>query len=170
MGTLLRDLLYGGRLLRKFPGFATMSILTLALGIGANVAIFGFVDELWLRPMPVPHADRVVRIFSSNPLGSGTIEHGSSSYPDFLDLKTSLGTMSGLTLMERRGALYDDGTQNNLVTAAVVSDNFFDVLQPAPAVGRSAAVAILLATSLLETLVPAMRAVRVDPMLALRNE
>jgi hypothetical protein len=147
-----------------------MSILTLALGIGANVAIFGFVDELWLRPMPVPHADRVVRIFSSNPLGSGTIEHGSSSYPDFLDLKTSLGTMSGLALMERRGALYDDGTQNNLVTAAVVSDNFFDVLQPAPAVGRSAAVAILLATSLLATLVPAMRAVRVDPVLALRNE
>jgi ABC-type lipoprotein release transport system permease subunit len=72
--------------------------------------------------------------------------------------------------MERRGALYDDGTQNNLVTAAVVPDNFFDVLQPAPAVGRSAAVAILLATSLLATLAPAMRAVHVDPMLALRNE
>jgi len=137
MGPFLRDLRYGMRMLGKFPGFAVMAILTLALGIGANVAIFSFVDELWLRSMPVPHADRLVRVFTSDPRGAGEIERWLSSYPDYEDLKSNLRTMDGLALLERRGALYDDGTQNNLVTAAVTSDNFFDVLQPAPAFGRA---------------------------------
>ena len=137
MGLFLRDLRYGLRMLGRFPGFAAIAILTLALGIGANVAIFSFVDELWLRAMPVPHSDRLVRIFTSDPRGAGEIARGPSSYPDYVDLKNNLSTMSGLALLERRGALYDDGAQNNLVTAAVVSDNFFEVLQPSPAYGRA---------------------------------
>jgi putative ABC transport system permease protein len=137
METLLQDIRYGFRMLRKTPGFTVVAIVTLALGIGANVAIFSFVDELWLRPMPVPHADQLVRIFTSNPSSKGEIERGWNSYPDFADLRTSAKTLSGVALIERRGALYDDGVQNNLVTAAVLSDNFFDVLQPVPALGRT---------------------------------
>lgn len=137
MGSLLQDLRYGWRMLLKAPGFTLVAIVTLALGIGANVAIFGFVDELWLRPMPVPEANRVVRVFTSNPRGNGEVERGWSSYPDFEDMRSRSKTLSGLALMERRGALYDDGTQTTLVTAAVLSNNFFDVLQPTPAVGRT---------------------------------
>jgi predicted permease len=137
MGTILQDIRYGLRMLRRSPGFTVVAIITLALGIGTNVAIFSFVDELWLRPMPVPHADQLVRIFTSNPSSKGEIERSWSSYPDFVDLRTNIKTLSGVALMERRGALYDDGVQNSLVTAAVLSDNFFDVLQPATAVGRT---------------------------------
>ena len=137
MGTILQNIGYGWRMLRKSPGFTAVVMLTLALGIGSNVAIFSFVDELWLRPLPVPDADQLVRIYTSNPSGAGEVERGWSSYPDFADLRANVKTLSGIALMERRGALYDDGTQNNLVSAAVVSDNFFDVLQPAPALGRT---------------------------------
>lgn len=136
METLLHDVRYAFRMLRKTPGFTVVTILTLALGIGTNVAIFSFVDELWLRPMPVPHADQLVRLFTSNPSSKGEIERGWSSYPDFIDLR-SAKTLSGVALLERRGALYDDGVENHLVTAAVLSDNFFDVLQPVPALGRT---------------------------------
>ena len=136
METLFQDLRYGLRQLRKAPGFTITAVITLALGIGANVSIFSYVDELWLRPMPVPHADQLVRVFSSNPSSKGEIEHGYSSYPDFEDLRRDTKTLSGVALYEGRGAMLDDGGQNKLVLASVISDNFFDVLQPKPAVGR----------------------------------
>lgn len=135
MATLIQDLRYGLRVLRKSPGFTIIAVLTLALGIGVNVAIFSFVDELWLRPMPVPQADRLVRIFTSSFSSQGEIERGYNSYPDFQDLRNAK-TLSGVALLERRGAMYDDGSQNRLVIAAVLSDNFFEVLQPSPAYGR----------------------------------
>jgi putative ABC transport system permease protein len=136
MATLLQDLRYGFRVLRKSPGFTSIAIVTLALGIGANVAIFSYVDELWLRPMPVAHADRLVRIYTSSPSSKGEVERGESSYPDFEDLRGAK-TLAGVAVLERRGAMYDDGSQNRLVVAAVLSDNFFDVMHPSPAHGRT---------------------------------
>jgi putative ABC transport system permease protein len=136
METLLQDIRYGLRMLRKSPGFTAVAVITLALGIGANVAIFSYVDELWLRPMPVPHSSHLVRIFTSNPSSGGEIERGYSSYPDFEDLRKNAKSLSGIALYEGRGAMLDDGQQNKLVTAAALSDNFFDVLQPKPALGR----------------------------------
>ncbi len=136
MVTLIQDIRFGLRMLRNSSGFTAIALITLAVGIGANVAIFSYVDELWLRPMPVPRADRVVRIFTSNPSSEGEVERGYSSYPDFEDLKANAKTLAGVALHEGRGAMLDDGVQNKLVTASVVSDNFFDVLQPRPAIGR----------------------------------
>lgn len=136
MESLLQDMRYGLRMLRKSPGFVAVAVITLALGIGANVAIFSYVDELWLRPMPVPQANQLVRIFTSNPSSKGEIERGLSSYPDFEDLRRNTKTLSGVALYEGRGAMLDDGVQNKLVLASVISDNFFDVLQPKPALGR----------------------------------
>ena len=75
MESFLQDVRYGLRMLRKSPGFAAIAVITLAFGIGANVAIFSYVDELWLRPMQVPHVSQLVRIFASNP-GSDGNEHG----------------------------------------------------------------------------------------------
>jgi predicted permease len=136
MYTLLQDVRHGIRMLRKSPGFTAVAIFTLAIGIGANVAIFSYVDEMWLRPMPVPQSDRLVRVFTSNPSSQGEIERGSSSYPDFEDLRHNTKTLSGVALCEGRGAMLDDGVQNKLVLASLISDNFFDVLQPKPALGR----------------------------------
>jgi len=135
MKTLAQDMRYGLRMLRKSPGFATVAVITLALGIGANVAIFSYVDELWLRPLPVPHASQVVRVFTSNP-SSGGSERGENSYPDFEDLRRDTKTLAGVAAYQGRGAMIDDGVQNKLVLASLISDNFFEVLQPQPAAGR----------------------------------
>ena len=137
MATLIQDLRYGLRVLHNSPAFAAIAVLTLALGIGANVAIFSFVDELWLHPMPVPHPEQLVRIFTSSPTADGENQRGLNSIPDFEDLRATTRTLSGVALLERRGALYDDGSQNRLASAAVVSNNFFDVLRPSPAYGRT---------------------------------
>jgi len=131
------DLRYAARKLRTSPGFTAVAIATLALGIGANVAIFSLVDEVWLRPMPVPHNERLIRIFTSNPSSEGVIAQGYSSYPDFLAVRQATRTLSGVAVLERRGAQLDAGRENKLVTAAVLSNNFFDVLAPAPALGRT---------------------------------
>lgn len=136
MESVLQDIRFGLRMLRKSPGFTAVALITLAVGIGANVAIFSYVDELWLRPMPVPHADRVVRIFTSNPSSEGEVERGYTSYPDFEDLKANTRTLSGVAVHQGRGAMLDDGVQNKLVTASVVSDNFFDVLAARASFGR----------------------------------
>jgi putative ABC transport system permease protein len=136
MESLLQDVRYGIRMLRRSPGLSVVAVITLALGLGANVAIFSYVDELWLRPMPVPHPDRVVRVYTSNPNSEGEVERGYSSYPDFEDLRKTSKTLSSVALYEQRGAMLDDGLQNKLVIIAALSDNFFDVLQPKPAAGR----------------------------------
>src|SRR6266542_3857049 len=131
------DLRYAARKLRTSPGFTAVAIATLALGIGANVAIFSLVDEVWLRPMPVPHNERLIRIFTSNPSSEGVIAQSYSSYPDFLAVRQATRTLSDVAVLERRGAQLDAGRENKLVTAAVLSNNFFDVLAPAPALGRT---------------------------------
>ncbi|HET7452222.1 MAG TPA: ABC transporter permease, partial [Thermoanaerobaculia bacterium] len=128
------DARFALRGLRKTPGFTAVAVAVLALGIGANVAIFSLVDEIWLRPMPVPRADLLVRIFTSNPGPAGVVARGFSSYPDFENVRRTSRTLSGVASLEGRGAQLDTGSENRLVTAAVVSNDFFDVLEPDPAV------------------------------------
>jgi putative ABC transport system permease protein len=137
METLLQDVRYGARMLRKSPGFTAVAVVTLALGIGANLAMFSLVEELWMRPRPVPHAERVVRIFTSNPTSEGVVEQGESSYPDYLDIDRRSKSFAGVAALEMRGGMLYTRGQGKLVTVAVVSGNFFDVLQPTPARGRT---------------------------------
>ena len=133
---LLQDLRFALRMLRKSPAFTTVAILTLAIGIGANTAVYSLVDELWLRPRPVPHPELVVRIFTSNPTSEGEVARGYSSYSNFLSINSEAKTLSGVAFLQSRGALLDTPPGSKLVTAGVVSDNFFDVLAPKPAYGQ----------------------------------
>jgi macrolide transport system ATP-binding/permease protein len=89
---LLADLRYAFRTLANSPGFTAIAILSLALGIGANTAMFSFVDAILLRPLPVPDSGRIVEIDSTAP---GT-RLGSMSYPDYADLRDRNRTLSAL--------------------------------------------------------------------------
>src|SRR5215218_5143241 len=83
--TLVADLRFGARALRRNPAFAAVAVLTLALGIGANTAIFSVVNGVLLRPLPYQEPDRLVRIYTAF-RGSGT-ERYSMSQPEFMDYK-----------------------------------------------------------------------------------
>jgi len=137
MTSLSTELRRAARSWRRTPGLALTALLTLAIGIGANVAVFSLVDEIWLRPLPVPQPEQLVRIFTSQSSSEGEIDRGPNSYPDFESLRTSTQTLSGVAALERRGALLDTGHESKLVTAAVVSGNFFDLLAPTAAQGRT---------------------------------
>ena len=92
MPTLLADLRYALRSIAKTPGFALIAILSLGLGIGANTAMFSYVDSLLLRPLAVPSPARVVQINSTAP---GT-RLGNISYPDYADLRDQTTSLSSL--------------------------------------------------------------------------
>src|SRR5947209_15895041 len=86
METILKDIRYGGRMLLKRPGFAAIAIITLALGIGANSAIFSVVNAIVLRPLPYPDSKRLVILWGN--LGSATLAETEISAPEFIDFKT----------------------------------------------------------------------------------
>src|SRR3954467_9270675 len=84
MGTLWQDLRYGLRMLVKSPSLSIVATIALALGIGANTAIFSVVNAVLLRPLPFPDSDALMSVFESD---SGRGLRGSYSYPNFFDLR-----------------------------------------------------------------------------------
>src|ERR1051325_7110020 len=136
MTDLLQDLRFALRSLRKNPGFSTIAIVTLALGIGANTAIFSAVDAVLLKPLPYPHADRLVSLDTKVP-GPGKDIFGSSmSYPDMQQLQALTRDFSGVAAYRDTRYNYAGGEQALELTATVVSPNLFGVLGVSPAIGR----------------------------------
>jgi putative ABC transport system permease protein len=140
MSGLGQDLRYAIRQLRKSPGFAGVAVLTLALGIGANTAIFGLLDQALLRALPVKEPDRLVLLRYS---GSNT-GHISSradnkfyfSYPMYRDLRDRNTVFSGIIATDFTQAGVQWHNQPELVGTELVSGNYFDVLGVQPALGR----------------------------------
>jgi predicted permease len=127
-----RDLQFGFRQLRKAPGFAVTAILTLALGIGANVAIFSIVNGVLLNPLPFPQANELVALHESKP----NFENGSISYPNFLDWRRENRSFSGMALARHYGFSMSGRGDAVQVDANFVSSNFFGVLGVRPLAGR----------------------------------
>jgi macrolide transport system ATP-binding/permease protein len=134
MGSLMQDIQYGMRTLRKNPGFTAVAILTLALGIGANTAIFSLVDAFLLRPLPVKDPQQVTTLAYQLKGGQPIT---SFSVPDYRDIREQTGNVfSGLiTHQISLDGLSVNGKADRIVTSYVEGD-FFSTLGIKPAVGR----------------------------------
>ncbi len=140
---MLDDLKFALRQLKKSPGFTITAILTLALGIGANTAIFSLLDQALLRSLPVRDPQQLV-LLEATPYnvwnGSTSINGGDEkayfSYPMYKDLRDQNKVFDGLIAMVQAQAGIEWKQQSALVNAELVSGNYFDVLGVQPAVGR----------------------------------
>jgi putative ABC transport system permease protein len=135
VGALLQDLRYGIRTLAKNPGFTIVAVLTLALGIGANTAVFSLVDAVLLRPLPYPESDRLFTVYQTLPQDPS--QNTGVSYPNYLDwvqqnqVFESIAAARGNVL-----ALSGRGEPTYIQTGSVTS-NYFDVFRVKPLLGRS---------------------------------
>ena len=133
--TIVQDVRYGWRTLRKSPGYAAAAILTLALGIGANTAIFSVVHGVLLQSLPYGGGDRLVRLRVDAP-GAG-IEDGRFSAPELQDIRTLSRSIEGVVEYHSMFFVLLGGTEPQRVQTGVVSANYFDTLGVAPLVGRT---------------------------------
>ena len=140
MGDLLQDVRYGLRTLAKNPGFTIVAILTLALGIGANAAIFSLTDQVLLRLLPVERPQELVVLHSPGKAHGRTwndIAGGQSfSYPMYKDLRDRNEVFTGLLARYHVQVSVAGQGQSQLVEGELVSGNYFQVLGVRPALGR----------------------------------
>ena len=134
MSTLWNDLRYAARVLIKSPGFSVVVVLSLALGIGANTAIFSIVNAFLLRPMPVDNPDRLVAVYFSAPRWGR--ELGGLSYPDMLDYRKQNTGLSDLMGSSGMALSMTDGAEPELIWGEIVTGNYFSGLGVHPVVGR----------------------------------
>jgi predicted permease len=132
---LSQDLRYAARTLRKSPGFTIVAALTLALGIGANTAIFSVVDAVILRPLPYPEPGRLVELWGN--VKRAKVERRGASFPDYLDWRAQSRSFESM-------AAFDSGTMTltgveepERIRAEIVSEPYFDLLGMRPALGRT---------------------------------
>ena len=132
---LLQDVRFGLRMLRKSPGFTAVAVLTLALGIGPNIAMFSIADAVALRPLAVEDTDRIVRVTNTKVSGAYDADP-SSSLPEYEAFRTASHSLSGIAASDRRAVLLRRGEEARLLLANVVSPNYFNVLRVKPVLGR----------------------------------
>ncbi len=135
MNTLLRDLQFGTRMLRKNPGFTAVALVTLALGIGANTAIFSVVKPALLQSLPFQQPERLVQVWSTRT--TGDITPFEVSYPDFVDIRAHNQVFEQFGGYSVTGSNYSGPNGTEQVPTPMASANFFDVLGVRLALGRS---------------------------------
>ncbi len=133
--SLLQDIRYGARMLRKSPAFTIVAILTLALGIGANTAIFSLVEAVLLRPLPYPHASQLVDLWGHSDVFD--FPYMGVSLPDLADVRKQSRSFEHLAVWNSENVdLTGQGTPQEL-SALQVSGGFFPVFGVAPLLGRT---------------------------------
>jgi putative ABC transport system permease protein len=133
MRTLWQDLRYGARTLAKNKGFTLVSVLVLAVGIGANSAIFSVVNAVLLRPLPYPEPGRLVVLWSDK---EGTQSHSVVSYPDLEDWRAQTRTLEDVSAFNQSAALLQGDGEPQPMSGANVSAELFSALRVKPALGR----------------------------------
>ncbi len=134
MFTLLRDLRYASRSLRKMPGFTLVALLVLGLGIGANTAIFSVVNSVLLRPLPFPGGDRMAIIWETD-LKDGIQREGASG-PDFFDWQEQSTSFEEMALLEVGTGTLTGSGEPEQVTGLRVTTNFLSMLGGRTVLGR----------------------------------
>jgi len=133
MQTLWQDLRYGMRMLLQHPSVTVIAVITLALGIGANTAIFSVVNAVLLRPLPYPNADRLVAV-SENSLESPDI---SVAYPDYTDWRAQQSVFEEMSAFMYTGGIISGATEPERVLGRHVTSTFFSTLGVQPVAGRA---------------------------------
>ncbi|HMI51001.1 MAG TPA: ABC transporter permease, partial [Candidatus Saccharimonadales bacterium] len=129
----LEDLRYGLRMLRKNPGFTSIAILTLTLGIGANSALFSVVNAVLLNPLPYPQSEQLVTVHESKP----NFESGSISFPNFLDWQKENRSFTAMGASRPFGFSLTGMGEAEQVSARFITSDFFAVLEVNPILGRT---------------------------------
>ncbi|HLZ42153.1 MAG TPA: ABC transporter permease [Candidatus Sulfotelmatobacter sp.] len=141
MQTMMQNLRYAIRQLRKYPGFSAVAVLTLAVGIGANAAIFSLVDQVLVKRLPVSEPDRLVMLkFTGSETGHTSAYAGVAedyfSYPMYRDLRDQNSVFSGVLAMFPAQVGVQWRNTPSLANSELVSGNYFSVLGVRPALGR----------------------------------
>jgi hypothetical protein len=135
MATLTQDLRYAFRLLRKNPGFTALAVITLALGIGANTAVFGLVNSALFNPLYATNPAELVSIFWRDTAGHGLSNHSHANYLDYR--KESAPVLSELAAFTTVPANLVLGQGTERFNVGLVGDNYFSVSGLSPIVGRT---------------------------------
>ena len=132
--TTLQDVRYGFRMLRRNPGFSVLAVLCLTLGIGANAAVFSWVEGLLFRPYPaVVHQERLLAFTGTS---RGETGPTALSWPDFLDLQRSCTLFDSIFVTKITGSTLSIGGRAERAVGSIVSANYFDALGVRPILGR----------------------------------
>lgn len=126
---MFQDLRYGAHMLRAQPAFTAVAVFCLALGIGANTAIFSLLNAVFFRPLPVAEPDRLVAL--------SRVNEWPVSYPDFTVLRNSNNVLAGLAVHTDTVVNFGASEHSEVVLGSLVSGNYFDVLGVKPALGRA---------------------------------
>jgi predicted permease len=129
---LIQDLRFALRQLRKSPGFAVVVIMTLALGIGVNTALFSIIDTVLLHPIALPHPGELVAVDAAKP----NFEHGSISWPNFRDWQRDNRSFSGMAIFRHLGFVLTGTGDSERIHGDLVSSDLFTILGVRPVLGR----------------------------------
>jgi putative ABC transport system permease protein len=135
MSTLAQDIRYAVRALRRTPGFTFIALATLAVGIGANTAIFSVVDAVLLKPLPFAEPGRLVRVYQTLP--SQGVDSGGASYPNYADWAERVRSFEDLGGFRMHDFTLTERGEPALVVAATVTSNVFRLLRARPLLGRT---------------------------------
>lgn len=133
MSGLIQDLRYALRQLRKSPVFTLVAVLTLALGIGANTAIFSVVEGVLLRPLPYRDSDQLVRVWSTSNRSSRDV----SSYPDFKDWTDQNHSFQQMAAYRGQSFNLSGGDHPERIRGLLITSKFFELLDVKPILGRA---------------------------------
>ena len=131
---MLTDLKYALRMLVKAPGFTAVAVLTLALGIGANSAIFSVIDAVMLRPLPFPEPNELIAVWSKV---KGDSERETGSLPDYVDLRDQSQTIDAMFAYTLASTILGTGNESRQMEGVASTSDIFRTLAVAPFLGRT---------------------------------